>query len=292
MKLPLLSKPLLHTFWTDCPDVDTYKSSVREAINCWMQKIKDKNIPDWFIIHVDQTEVKKGINKTKLLPRSSVLDKIKSDFSSGKNGVERCITLLDQQRNDSKASESYQLFLQRLRLLLLQSYSRQLLKYEEYIRTQRENRTSPNWNFFDFFFLQEELAFVFEMLGLYDEALVQYDELDALFSQFVINSNSMEIPSWLSKLSEHCDNWNGLCLSSVISKSLREQFKTGKATHFDLRNYLFSRQCELLMLLNKPWELASRSLPFLQNCVNEIQILEVRNDVLISFYYLQFFRLM
>lgn len=28
-----------------------------------------------------------------------------------------------------------------------------------------------------------------EMLGLYDEALVQYDELDALFTQFVLNSN-------------------------------------------------------------------------------------------------------
>ena len=36
--------------------------------------------------------------------------------------------------------------------------------------------------------LQEELAFVLEMLGLFEEALVQYDELDALFTQFVLNS--------------------------------------------------------------------------------------------------------
>ena len=36
---------------------------------------------------------------------------------------------------------------------------------------------------------QEELAFALEMLGVYDEALVQYDELDALFTQFVLNSN-------------------------------------------------------------------------------------------------------
>lgn len=27
------------------------------------------------------------------------------------------------------------------------------------------------------------------MLGLYEEALVQYDELDALFTQFVLNTN-------------------------------------------------------------------------------------------------------
>lgn len=33
------------------------------------------------------------------------------------------------------------------------------------------------------------MAFVLEMLGLYEEALVQYDELDALFTQFILNSN-------------------------------------------------------------------------------------------------------
>lgn len=34
---------------------------------------------------------------------------------------------------------------------------------------------------------QEELAFVFEMLQQFEDALVQYDELDALFSQYVVN---------------------------------------------------------------------------------------------------------
>lgn len=36
--------------------------------------------------------------------------------------------------------------------------------------------------------MQEELAFALEMLGLHDEALVQYDELDAMFTQFILNS--------------------------------------------------------------------------------------------------------
>lgn len=44
-------------------------------------------------------------------------------------------------------------------------------------------------NGFFFLRLQEELAFVLEMLEVYDEALVQYDELDALFTQFVLNSH-------------------------------------------------------------------------------------------------------
>ena len=62
-------------------------------------------------------------------------------------------------------------------------------RFEENMRSQRERRNDPNWNFCDYFLLQEELAFVYEMLGVYDEALVQYDELDALFTQFVLNSN-------------------------------------------------------------------------------------------------------
>lgn len=36
-------------------------------------------------------------------------------------------------------------------------------------------------------FPQEELAFVFEMLQQFEDALVQYDELDALFTQYVLN---------------------------------------------------------------------------------------------------------
>lgn len=36
---------------------------------------------------------------------------------------------------------------------------------------------------------QEEYAFALEMLGVHEEALIQYDELEALFSQFIKNSS-------------------------------------------------------------------------------------------------------
>lgn len=62
-------------------------------------------------------------------------------------------------------------------------------RFEDNMRNQRERRNDPKWNFCDYFLLQEELAFVYNMLGVYDEALVQYDELDALFTQFILNSS-------------------------------------------------------------------------------------------------------
>lgn len=72
---------------------------------------------------------------------------------------------------------------------MLVAYDRTLLRFEEIIRENREKRNNPSWNCCQYFQLQEELAFVLEMLGLHDEALVQYDELDALFTQYVLNYN-------------------------------------------------------------------------------------------------------
>lgn len=122
------------------------------------------------------------------------------------------MTVLDPTRGEAKSTESLQTLLFRLRQALMAAFSRTLTKFEETVRTQRERRNEMHWNFCNYFLLQvgqyfplqdssfvtfsfsrfyasqEELAFVFEMLGLYDEALVQYDELDALFTQFVLNS--------------------------------------------------------------------------------------------------------
>lgn len=268
----LLGQAFFHIYWTECNDIDTYKQSVKDGISSWLSKLKSRKIYDWLIVVVDHIDSKK-VNKTKLLPRTTVLDKIKSDFPS--QGSQRCISLLDPCRNDARAVESWQSLLQRIRQLILQAYSRQLSQFEEFMRTQRERRNEPGWNFQDFFFLQEELAFVLEMLGLYDEALVQYDELDALFTQFVINSNVGDMPEWLSNYSKSCDVWSGVCLMREKSIHLREILQKAEACLLDLRNYLFSRQCALLLLLCRPWEVAQRTLPFLHNCISELQILEI-----------------
>ena len=46
-------------------------------------------------------------------------------------------------------------------------------------------------------------------MGLFDEALVQYDELDALFTQFVLNANVGESPAWLDTFSNELLDWTG-----------------------------------------------------------------------------------
>lgn len=129
----------------------------------------------------------------------------------------RCLSIINPIKSESRSAESWRGLIGRIRHLMLTAYDRTLLKFEEIIREHREKRNQAGWNFCHYFLLQvwycnfyklfwsiihqvlkflsilnvqqEELAFVLEILGLYDEALVQYDELDALFTQFVLNSN-------------------------------------------------------------------------------------------------------
>lgn len=69
-------------------DLDAYKQSIREELMEWTTALKKKNIPDWLIVVVAMDESKL---KSKLLPRSSVFDKIKSDFCTKQ--PERCVCI-------------------------------------------------------------------------------------------------------------------------------------------------------------------------------------------------------
>ena len=272
IKQNLLRLPLLHTFWVELNENDGYKNTTRDDLCNWINRLTQQHINEWLVIVLEPNDKKLNKSAKLLSTRTSPVDKVRADFPPNvKNATDHCIALCDP----SKSVEIYQQFQAKLRNWLLSSYSRHLSAYEDYIRTERERRNSSIWNFFEFFFLQEQLAFAFEALSLYDEALVQYDELDALFSQFVINSNIGEMPDWLRQLSDDCDNWHGLCLATAHSKQLRLRLQGHKRSLLDLRSYLFARQCELLLLHNRPWELASRSLPFLQNAVTELKLLEV-----------------
>ncbi|KAH3737359.1 hypothetical protein DPMN_043942 [Dreissena polymorpha] len=264
----LVSRLYFHVYWTDC-DLEGYKNTVKEEITEWQNALKNKNIPDWMIVVVHSDENKM---KTKLLPRSSVYDKIKSDF--GGKQPER-IVVLELHREDRKGGELWQGFLSRLRQLLLQAFTRHLQKYEDNMRAQREKRNDIGWNFQNYFIVQEELGFMFEMLGLYDDALIQYDELDALFTQFVVNHASGQAVPWLRTLVEPCKSWAGLCLQKPISWEKRNLIKDNAVSLLELRNYLFTRQCALLLLVKRPAEIVQRAIDYLHETVQEMKVLEV-----------------
>lgn len=81
---------------------------------------------------------------------------------------------------------------------------------------------------------------------------------------------------WISDLAARdCQSWNGVLLSQPLNIEKRQLIKKNVASLLDFRDYLFSRQCTSLFLQFKPWEVAKRSIPFMHNCIKEIQMLGV-----------------
>ncbi|XP_034971003.2 trafficking protein particle complex subunit 10 [Zootoca vivipara] len=267
----LLTFPFLHIYWTECCDTEVYKATVKDDITKWQNVLKVHSSMDWLIVVVECDAKKK--NKTNILPRTSIVDKIRNDFCNKQS--DRCVVLSDPLKDSSRSQESWNAFLTKLRTLLLMSFTKNLGKFEDDMRTLREKRTEPGWSFCEYFMVQEELAFVFEMLQQFEDALVQYDELDALFSQYVVNFGAGDGANWLTFFCQPVRSWNGLVLRKPIDMEKRELIQNQEATLLDLRSYLFSRQCTLLLFLQRPWEVSQRALELLHNCVQELKLLEV-----------------
>ncbi|XP_016392083.1 trafficking protein particle complex subunit 10 [Sinocyclocheilus rhinocerous] len=203
----LLTFPFLHIYWTDCCDSEVYKASVKEDMQRWQAALRLHGSVDWLIAVVESDNKKK--NKTNILPRTSIVDKIRSDFCNKQS--DRCVSLCDPLKESSRSQESWSSFLTKLRTLLLMSFTRNLGRFEDDMRTLREKRTEPGWSFCDYFMVQEELAFVFEMLQQFEDALVQYDELDALFTQYVLNFGAGDGANWLGSFCQPVRSW--MCVS-------------------------------------------------------------------------------
>jgi len=271
----LQGQPVFHTFWTDVGDIDLYRQGVKDDILAWLNTLKKAGVTsDWMIIVVETPENRKG-NKFPL--RATVLDKLKQDV--GGKTPDKCVALMDPSKADSRAAESMQALLHKFRQFFLQSYNKVLNKFEENIRSQREKRTEFAWNFCEYFLLQEQLAIVYENMGIYDESLIQYDELDALLTQFVLNSNVGDIPTWLDEFTKNLADWTPLSLDKATNMKLHCKLEKNNPSLLDIRNYLFSRQCSLLLLSNKPQDVAGRTLSFLHNTIQELDILEVEEVV-------------
>ncbi len=119
---------------------------MKAEVENWLTTLKKCGVAnDWMVILVEAPELRKGANK--LLPRTSIIDKLKMDVAGRQ--PDRCFALIgelfkaeyhelcklmsnllrltsDPSKSDSKAAESWQTLLHRMRLLLLLAYNRTL----------------------------------------------------------------------------------------------------------------------------------------------------------------------
>lgn len=91
---------------------------------------------------------------------------------------------------------------------------------------------------------------------------------------------SLESLDCINVFMRDCVGCDGVSLAKSSQDFLRQLIKTEEASYVDLRNYLFSRQCKLLLKLDRrAWEIAQRTLEFLHNIIHELAMdkLEVCN---------------
>ncbi|XP_037817828.1 trafficking protein particle complex subunit 10 [Lucilia sericata] len=266
----IVEHPILHIYVTECNDLDSYKKTTHEEIDNWLKLLSSYDVSDWMILLVETIDVRKTKN---LLQRTTVLDKIRLDF--GAKNDDRCISVLNPAKFEQKSTESFRCLVQRIRFLMLTSYNRNIGKYEELIRSKREKRNHDGWDFRQYFFLQEDLALVFEKLELHTEALIQYDELDAIFSQFITNSSFGEKQKWLEYFRRPLTSFHGVCLRRKDRFEWREKIRNDGVSLLEFRNYLFERQAYLLQQSNDTPCIAKRLLGFLFSTLREVELIKL-----------------
>ena len=91
---------------------------------------------------------------------------------------------------DGPSSDLWASFIEKMKESILASFDMQVLQIQEDTRRLDMQRHMPGWNYCTFFILKEGLAQAFEIMTLYEDALIQYDELEASFFQVLRGNNN------------------------------------------------------------------------------------------------------
>ncbi|OAA59932.1 TMEM1 family protein [Cordyceps fumosorosea ARSEF 2679] len=170
---------------------------------------------EWLILHVvipntaastqprSTGKVEGGADKTTTsrwrTGLTPLLEKFRSDFNSSSKGAPDRIAQIRIGINDvpydmlprvvpavpsgyseteQDAERAWNDVITKFKNLILSSFDKRVTQYEEDIKEKDTQRTLPGWNFCTFFILKEGLALGFENVGLVEDALVGYDELN------------------------------------------------------------------------------------------------------------------
>jgi trafficking protein particle complex subunit 10 len=122
--------------------------------------------------------------------------------------------------------------------------------------------------------MQEAIAFTFELVGLFEDALFHYDELEASYYQTM----SEQGYTWFKKFGGDKVQDGSKDVLDFAQKSYRELIVQNDITIFDFRLYLFSRQCQLLIISSLPNEMLRRAKFFILAFYSTLKEYKVMHD--------------
>jgi trafficking protein particle complex subunit 10 len=170
---------------------------------------------------------------------------------------------------------------------VLQSFDSRVLQYEEDIRKMDAQRTTPGWNYCTFFILKEGLAQSFEHMFLLEDALIQYDELEASFFQmlrgnlFKIKLNLDKQLTWFTRTGGTSPGDDSANVLDLSHKDYRTLILANNISLFDFRVYLFARQAFLLSAMGRYVDICARGRDYIATLARTLR--NDREDTGLSF---------
>ncbi|KAI0736997.1 trafficking protein particle complex subunit 10 [Fomitopsis betulina] len=261
----LLEKPLLNVYFIVCEDNDTYKNSVKKQLRDWHAVVSQRKHQEWLIVHIVRPEGRASQQRMFQM-KTSVLDKIRADFNTDKK--DRCVQLV--WASDFENPAAWADFITKLKEGILAAFDSAFTQREAEVKRSEGQVQMPGWNFCTFFVLKESLAISLEGINLFEDALGQYNELEAAFFQVVRDRNL----TWFGSLISPDPDDDSALLLSTTRKPYRDLILGNTISIFDFRTYLLARQCILLSKLGRVTEICRRSVKFLTNFGKRLRELE------------------
>jgi hypothetical protein len=232
-----------------------------------------------------------------------LLEKFRSDFnSSSKNAPDRIAQIRigindvpydmlprvvpavpsGYSENEQDAEKAWNELMTKFKSQVLSSFDQRVTQYEDDIKEKDAQRSLPGWNFCTFFILKEGLARGFENVGLVEDALVGYDELniglDLVLAEQAETGSPESHGGAMLPFTEELRDMARKALNAVAGdandeeavdlqsketpdeqiddipissakKAYRDMILENKVSVFDFRCYIFSRQIAILLRL-------------------------------------------
>ncbi|KAJ2884238.1 hypothetical protein H4R27_002223 [Coemansia aciculifera] len=235
-------------------DADTYKAVIKPRVKAWVGRVSQRKGEGWMIVYVASAEEIQRMNNNKFLSmRTSVFDRLKSDFQGKKDAGEHVVLL------QAGAVESWNSAFLAMRERVVQALEERVSQLADDMRRMDANRMLPGWNYCKFFVLKEGVVRLYRLMGLQDEALAQYDELEAVFFQLL----GAQRLSWFSTFGGLAEGDDYSDVLDTGKRAYGRQLVETTISLFDFRTYLFGCQAQLLVALGHYAELAERAQRFI-----------------------------
>ncbi|GAA5990656.1 hypothetical protein JCM11641_001264 [Rhodosporidiobolus odoratus] len=249
----LVQRPYLFVLFVICDDTEVYRATLRGQIREWLDSVTAKQHEEWLIVHVasGRTGAAKFYQR-----KGAIVDKVKADFNTGKK--DRCIQVV--QGTSAEDPAAWAEFLSKIKEGVMVTFDAHVGLYEENVRKADSQRQLDGWQFLPFLRQKEALAHSFEAMSLLEDALLQYDELEASFSRHW--KEHADSP-WFQNIGATAKGDGALPLLPTTAKQYHALVESGAISAFDLRVYLFARQASLLFQVGNPSEVARRGLIFI-----------------------------